>query len=70
MNTGMIRCIAVLRAMGSDPTVPSLEYDRVRDRTGGDEAPPAETRRAPGLALPILVTVAWIAIFAVCAWSR
>ena len=70
MNTGMIRCLAVLRAMGSDPAVPSLGYDRIRDCTGDDEAPPAEARRAPGIALPLLVAVVWVAIFAAYAWSR
>jgi len=70
MNTGMIRCLAVLRAMGSDPAVPSLGYDPIRDCTGDDEAPPARARKAPGMALPILLTVVWVTIFAICAWTR
>lgn len=70
MNTGMIRCLAVLRAMGSDPIPPSLGYDPIRDCTGDDEAPPARTRKAPGVALPILLTVVWLAIFCASVFAR
>jgi hypothetical protein len=66
----MIRCLAVLRAMGSDPAVPSLGYDPIRDCTDDEEALPAKARKAPGMALPILLTVIWLAIFCASVFAR
>ena len=60
MNHGLIRCIAVLRVMGSDPIVPSLGMDTPREQTA----------KPPGKALPILLAVVWLGIFCASVWAR
>ena len=70
MNHGLIRCIAVLRVMGSDPIVPSLGLDPPRQGSGSGDSPPVEAAKFPGRTLSILLAVVWVAIFCASVWAR
>jgi hypothetical protein len=70
MNHGLIRCIAVLRVMGSDPIVPSLGLDPPHDGRGPEDSRTAGPPRVPGKALSILLAVVWVAIFCASVWTR
>ena len=70
MNTGMIRCIAILRAMGSDPIVPSIGLDPPREDEASPDSPPEKAAKVSCGALAILLAVVWVAIFCASVWAR
>lgn len=70
MSHGLIRCIALLRVMGSDPIVPSLGLDPPRDGNCVEDSPPDESSKAPGKTFPILLALFWVAIIGASTWIR
>jgi len=67
MNAGMIRCLALLRAMSADPMTPSIGFDQPRDESS--RASLAEAAKPRGNRATALVLLASCVAALVCGYA-
>ncbi len=69
MTLGLIRCFALTRAIGVEPTASFVSPAPHRDRSGRRDLPPEMTTKAPSRAVPILLASLAAALCCASAWA-